>query len=423
MSRRSIIVASAVVACLATTGPVWAASDVSNSSSTSNKATGSVAGGVASSQSSTIISGAATGGFNTGGSGGFNTGSGGSGGFNTGGAGGFNTGGSGAGGSGNTGGNTGGSGGFNSGGGSGTGGSGGGSGGTGPGGSGGSGEPGSGGGNTGPGNGKPQTFNYRVNGKSGGGEEAQVGIWSQALVAHVEKTEPYLQMRGNVYSLVAGIDRRFGKLLVGVAVPLEDVEMQTRYNNGTYRDTGVGVVPYFAYPINQTWMLDGSVGYNWLNYYSSHQDGGAHGTFDGTRFTSSGNVTGSYAVGNWRMQPRAGIAYSFEDQHAYVDNTGTRVDENAFALGVVTAGGKIGYAIDKFVPYGKFMGEWDWRQPYSVLKANAQQSHLDDFGGTAALGLEYYGGGITASLEADYNSLFKQDLDVYSLIGRVRWEF
>ena len=69
------------------------------------------------------------------------------------------------------------------------------------------------------------------------------------------------------------------------------------------------------------------------------------------------------------------------------------------------------------------MGEWDFRHAAAVLKSNGQLSEIDSGGGLAGLGVETTSGGHTASLEADYNSLGRQDLDVWTLIGRYRYAF
>ena len=366
--------------------PAFAASDVSTSSATSNAVVGSVAGSVASGQASSIISSAATGGFTASGTGGFTAS--GTGGFNASGSGGFN-------------------------------------GGTGGGGGGGAGGSVAPDGGAAP-SGKPTSFNFHSdNGKSGGDEASKISIWGQAVWANVNKSETALVMNGNVYNMMGGIDRRLStKLVTGLAVGFEDVEMITKFNNGTYRDRGITVAPYMGWTLNPDWTLDGSASYTFLDYDSARNNGAVHGNFDGARWGASSNLTGSFAKGNWRYQPRANASYTVELQNSYKDNLSTVVDANRFANGELSGGGKVGYDFGvPITPYFKGMAQWNFVRPDAVIKSNGDKSLVYDYSGVAGLGGEYSKDGATASLEVDYNSLFERELDVWVLIARARWQF
>jgi hypothetical protein len=371
------------------TQSAYAASDVSNTPTLSNKATGSVAASIASSQASTIISTAATGGF-TAGTGGFSAG--GSGGF-----GGFSGGGTGGNG-GFSGGGTGGSGGFG----------------------------GTGGTPTNTPN-QPQAFDFRLNGggESGGDGPSRNGVWAQGMWADVDKTEQYLKMHGNVYNVAIGADHRFSeRFLVGVALAYENVDFTTTFNTGKYKDDGETVTPYFAYMLSQNWTFDAAASYSWLTYHANRDDGQlVSSSFSGNRFGASANLTGNFANGNWRFLPKAGLFYSFEHQNSYTDSALEAVDTNSFALGRFSAGGKVGYDFEGVMPFVKLTGDWDFRTAAAVVKINGQMSEVDHGGAEAGVGLEVNRRTFSGSLEADYNSLGRQDLDVWAIIGRVRWEF
>lgn len=374
--------------------PAHAASDVSNTPTLSNKATGSVAASIASSQASTIISTAATGGF-TAGTGGFSAG--GAGGFGAGGTGGF------------SGGGTGGTGGFSGGAGAGNGGTG-------------------GSGTNGPN--RPQAMNFRLNGggESGGDGPSRNGVWAQALWADVDKTEKYLNMHGNVYNVMGGFDHRFNdRVLAGLAFGYENVDFTTTFNTGKYKDEGETLSPYLAFTLSRNWTVDGAVSYSWLSYDSRRTDTSGSvfsSSFKGNRFAASGTMTGNFVVGeNWRLQSKTQLLYSFEHQDSYVESSLAAVDANAFALGRLSTGGKFGYDINGVLPYVKAMAEWDFRTPPAVLKINQQLSEVDHGGGVLGLGVELNRGPLSGSIEADYNSLGRQDLSVWALIGRFRWEF
>jgi hypothetical protein len=408
--RRLGLLGNGVVALTLCSGSfAFAASDVSNSSSASNQATSSVVSSVASTQTATIISSAATGGFSVGGgTGGFSPG-GGTGGFSPGGGtGGGATGGGGTGGfspgggqgSGQGGSGTGGSGGFSPGGGEGN---------------------GQGGGQGGSG---PSSFNTRQQGVAGGDGSATMGVWAQGLWANIDKTEPYMKMSGNAYSLMAGMDKLFAdRYLAGLALGWENIDLTTNFNNGTYKSKGVTLAPYFAYKITPSWTVDATFGYSWLDYDTTSQYGSISSNYSGNRMMGGSNLTGVYALNNWRLQPKMSVLYTRSTQESYTDSANVAAESSASNLGRLAGGAKIGYAFGNFLPYAKVMGEWDFKHPNAVLKGDGQMSIVDNAGMVGGLGLEVSKGGLTGSLEVENNSLFRQELNVWMAIARVRWDW
>lgn len=353
----------------------WAASDVSNSGGSSRQATTAVAAPIASAQTASLISGAIGGaiggGFTGGGSGGgFSPGGGSGGGFSPGG---------GVGGGGNS---------------------------TGP----------------GPQSSLPLTS---TRGKAGGGEAAKFGIWTQGTYSHVDRQETGLEMRGNVYNAAVGADYKFtDRVLGGIAVSYESSDIDTSYNNGTFKGSGVSVAPYLGVTLDKNWTWDVSAGYGWLNYDVSRANDSITGSYNATRVFGATNVTGSFAAGSYLFQPRAGVVMSREDMDAYRESNGTEVGADHTSFGRATAGSKFGYALGNGnVPYVKLMAEWDFLRPDQVLKSGSQLSSDDKFGGVAGIGYELYSGPFTGSVEVNYNSLFREDLDLWTAALRARWEF
>ena len=381
-----------VLGVMAVASSAFAASDVSNNSAASNRATGSAVASVASSQTATIISSAATGGF-SGGSGGFSTG--GSGGFSTGGSGGFNSGGGAPAPTG-----TGGSGGFNS------------------------GTPEGAPAGAPPGADKGSLLLDNLKGRAAGSDDDPSAIWIQTLGATIRRTELDLGMHGLVLNAMGGFDHRFDDdYLLGLAAGFEHTSINTTYNQGYYRTNGYTLSPYGSITLTPKWTIDGSVGYTYMNYSTARQGESVTGTFSGGRWFAASNLTGGFAAGDWRFQPKLGVSFTHEMQNAYTDSSGAAVDSNTFSMGSLTGGGKLGYDIDGVLPYLKVLGEWDFKQPDAVLKANGQMSEVDAGGGLAGLGVEISKDQMTGSLELDYNSVLRRDTDVFELIGRVHIAF
>jgi len=71
-------------------------------------------------------------------------------------------------------------------------------------------------------------------------------VWSQGQWSSVDQTESSLEMQGDVYSMLAGIDGRwFDSFRTGLAIGYEYSDIATKYNNGTFRSSGVTAAPYF----------------------------------------------------------------------------------------------------------------------------------------------------------------------------------
>ena len=358
------------VAGLAVAGPAMAASDVSNNQGVANQAISAVTAPVASSQTASLIGSAIGnalgGGFSVGGAGGFTGG--GSGGFSPSPSGGFSPGGSG-----------------------------------------------------GP---TSMLMNTRETGKAGGGSPAKFGLWAQGAWVNIDKTEAALAMDGNIYNVVGGLDYKFNsRVLAGLALGGEWTDITTKFNNGTFKDTGVTLAPYVGVTLTPHWGWDLSVGHTWLSYDVKSNSGATTGSFDGNRWFGASNFTGNYAVKRWILSPKVGVMYLKESQDAYTDSRGGANASNDILFGNVTGGGKVGYAFNNFVPYAKLMGEWDFKQPSAVLKSNGQMSAVDDAGATAAVGIDIFKGPISGTLEGAYNSIGRTALDVWQTTARIRYQF
>lgn len=261
-------------------------------------------------------------------------------------------------------------------------------------------------------------------GMAGGGAASKFGVWTQGTYSYVDRSESGLEMSGDVYNLVAGADyKATDKILLGVAVSGEYANIDTSYNNGTFKGSGVSVAPYIGVTLSPNWSADVSGGYGWLSYDVDRNNDAISGSYNARRTFVTGTVTGAYAHQSWRFQPKASVSYTHEFQDAYTEKGGSRIDSDTTEFGRFSAGSKIGYAIGNGVPYLKLMGEWDFLKPDAVIKANGQESYSSNGGGVIGLGYEIYRGGFIGSAEVNYNSLFRENLDLYTVALRARYEF
>ncbi len=261
-------------------------------------------------------------------------------------------------------------------------------------------------------------------GMAGGGAASKFGVWTQGTYSYIDRAESGLEMSGHAYNLVAGADYKVtDTFLAGLALAWEYSDLDTDFNRGTFSGSGISAVPYIGITLTPNWTMDLSGGYGWLSYDSDRNNGAITGNYNARRTFATGNLTGSFAHNNWRFQPKAGVSYIHEFQDSYTESNGAAVDSDTIEFGRLSGGTKIGYAVGNSVPYIKVMAEWDFLRPDAVLKSNGQASSTSDGGGVIGLGYEIYSGGFIGSVEANYNSLFREDLDLYTVALRARYAF
>ncbi len=355
---------------LMATTSAFAASDVSNSGSAANQAVTAVAAPIASAQTASLISGAIGGGLGGGLSGGL-------GGFSGGTGGGFS-----------------------------------------PGGGGGGFSPGGAGGNT------TSFLNSREQGRAAGNGDKRWGAWAMGSYTTIENTQSGVQMDGNVYNLVGGLDYMLtDRVVVGVSLGYENLDLDTTFNLGSVKNDGFSLIPYVGYQINNTWSVDLAGGMSWLNY-DVKRNTTVTGSYDAERWLVSANLSGNYGFGRVRLMPKFGVLYLEEESDAYRESTGGTVAGNKTKLGRLTAGGKVGYAFDSVMPFFKLVGEYDFDKNDPSLIAPGRFTHDEDFGAQIGGGFDFYGSSvISGTVEGAYLSAGREDLNIWTVSARLRAKF
>ncbi len=273
--------------------------------------------------------------------------------------------------------------------------------------------------------GGPQSFlNSRDAGRAGGAGDKRFGAWMQGAYSTVDNTQVGLQFDGSVYNLVGGLDYMVNdKVVVGVALGYEMLDITTSFNAGSIEADGFGVTPYIGISLTNAWSLDAAAGYTWLSY-DTKRNTNITASYDAERWFVASNLTGNYASGRWRLMPKVGVLYLEEESDAYRDSTGGSLEGSVTKLGRISAGGRVGYAFDSVMPYFKLMGEYDFEKNGSVRLGNGTFSHDDDMGGQVGIGFDFYGSNtLSGNVEASYNSLGRTDLDIWTTSARLRVKF
>ena len=253
------------------------------------------------------------------------------------------------------------------------------------------------------------------------------GLWLQGGYTDVDQSTSGAAFSGDLVNVVAGYDRFVTeRLLLGVAFSYETLDMDTRFltGRGSLENDGYGLAPYIGYRFDDTWSADLAVGYNWLTYDSKVNNNTASGSFDAERWFANTSVNGIFRSANWRFLPKVGLLYMKETQDAYTQTDGVRVAEADIRLGRVYGGGRIGYATETMMPYIKLIGEYDFKRPSAQAIGNGQFTSDDDTGAQIGAGIEFFSTGpYSGAVEVAYNSAFREDLDVWNALARIRMAF
>lgn len=270
-------------------------------------------------------------------------------------------------------------------------------------------------------------LNSRDTGRNAGAIEKPFGIWAQGAYTNIDNSQVGASAEGDVYNLVAGFDYKpTERMVIGITGIYETIDLDTGTlgGRGSLKEDGFGIAPYLGYQLTDRWTASLSGGYSWLNYDSKRNNDTVSGSYDATRWFANASLSGVYASGNFRFLPMVGVLYLEEEQDGYTESTGTVVGSNTIKLGRLSAGGRVGYVAGNMMPYVKLIGEYDFEHPDAVAIGNGTFSNDDDTGGQIGVGVDFFSTGpLSGTVEASYNSLGRTDLDVWSLMGRLRMRF
>jgi outer membrane autotransporter protein len=274
-------------------------------------------------------------------------------------------------------------------------------------------------------------FNTRnIAGASAQGRAPATGVWLQGAYTYVDNSETGGQFDGDVFNILVGIDHkpaRFNnRLVVGVAAGYETMSIDTKFNAGTFDGDGFTVAPYIGYIVTPNVAVDLALGAAILDYDNKRTTGGTvTGSFDAKRYFAAGNVTGNFQAynGKVRLSPKAGLLALLEDQDSYTDSVGTAVPSTKIHLGRAMFGLEAGYnAGNGIEPFVGVTGNWDFNRNSPVTLVGGKTASDDEFSATFRAGLNIRRGNISGMLAGETNQL-KNDIETYSVMGRIRLDF
>jgi len=268
-------------------------------------------------------------------------------------------------------------------------------------------------------------FNTRQTGVSAG-NSPKSGFWVQGGYTSVEGTDTGGEFDGDVMNFLVGVDTKpSSNSVVGVAIGYEDLDIDTPFNTGTFAGTGFGITPYFGMSLSPSVSVQFLGGWTSIEYDTTRNSGAITSSFDADRIFGSASITGNVMLSkDFNLKPKATLLYVTEDQDSTTDSSGIAVASQTLDLGRISFGGTLSYMGDKASPYVRVMGEYDYQIEDAVDLGNGNFSSNDDTGIAGAVGVNLnLGNGLAGNLEISSSSFLRENLDVYTYTGRIRYNW
>lgn len=267
-------------------------------------------------------------------------------------------------------------------------------------------------------------YNTREAGRAAGAGDKKFGAWVQGAYSSVENSQIGAQFDGSVYNGLIGLDYSVSdRAVVGLALGYETADIDTSFNRGKIESNGFTVSPYVGFALNNTWSVSLLGGYSWLTYDVTRNTN-VTASYDAERWFTAASLDGNYGFGRVSVRPTVGVLYLEEKGDAFRDSSGSQSLESKSKLGRITAGATVGYAFAKVMPYVKLIGEYDFEKNPATDLGNGSFSHVEDFGGKVGAGLQFFASNsVSGNIETSYNSLGREDMDVWSTSARLSLRF
>ena len=266
-------------------------------------------------------------------------------------------------------------------------------------------------------------FNSRQTGVSAG-NAPKAGWWVQGGFTSVEGDDTGGEFDGDVINILVGADYKVNpKSVFGVALGYEDLDIDTAFNNGTFEGKGFGITPYLGMNLSPQWSLQAIGGWTSVEYDTTRNNGAISSSFDATRIFGSASLVGTFKMSrNLVAAPKLSIMHLAEDQDGTTDSAGNVTTGETIDLGRVSFGGTLSYLAGRVSPFIRVLGEYDYSKEDAVNLGNGNFSSDDKFGINATVGFNMnMGNGMTGNVEATSATLLRDNLDVYTVSGRIRY--
>lgn len=197
-------------------------------------------------------------------------------------------------------------------------------------------------------------------------QDSGLSVWTATSHSNVADNNKDItfnrkQYEGDINTFTLGVGKRQNsRLLTGVALTAAKVSLDTLWNFGTYESDSTSLAPYFTYLLNDTFSLNGSLGYAWNEANMKASLGAVppnSASYDSGRTFASLGVKASRWFDKFNLTGHLNYSYSTEDIDGYTwDRSGMglaplRVKSSRVDYGRTELGVKASYLYGKAMPY------------------------------------------------------------------------
>jgi hypothetical protein len=257
--------------------------------------------------------------------------------------------------------------------------------------------------------------------------ERRWNLWADEVYYDISDHREGLDMSGstNVFSL--GADTRLDKnTILGFSVSRVDSKVDS-FNGGMRMAAGgFNIGPYLAYQVSDSWMLDGTLIYGWMD---NKQDLlFLSGDYGSTSLSGSLGATGQYFWSNTSIRPRLAINYSHNRSKGYrmsgdYQGLALHLDNESGSYNQGNMTGTVEFSRVYYtdiglplMPYAELGLDYGFERPNDgyILTGDLSSARTEPLSGTMRLGLRtLIGGEATLTTSAGYTSIGQDDLNIW----------
>jgi len=243
-------------------------------------------------------------------------------------------------------------------------------------------------------------------GASSGGNTQS--LWISSTIDSLENTFSRTAFYGATQNVLVGYDfTHSDRYVLGISGGYEASNYVTKFNSGNEKTGGYNLNPYAAWLISDAWSLDLIAGYGKFSTSQSRTLGtgvltttAVDSDVSSKRAFASSNVTGIWALGNWKLTGSLGYLWSQRDQDAYTENgiTGAAVPESKQTSKQWNLLGEVAYGRGNSEGY--FGARYEDIRNYQKVELTSglgEQPANDPTSVLLTAGWRYFGKGLTAS--------------------------
>lgn len=262
-------------------------------------------------------------------------------------------------------------------------------------------------------------------GKSAGAKEKKTGVWILGSYSEIENDFINTKYDGDIVAIVGGIDYRLtNRVVAGIALSYEDVDITTTFNNGTIETSGVGIAPYAVFKLTDKITADINASYTVLDTDTTRTSGTVTGQFDANRVTAGANLNIGHSVNKFFMSASVGFLYINESQDSYTESNGTFVPASDISIGQGRVSATVGYNLGKAQPFLTAQLQHEFWAPSAPLLGGGLASPEEDTTGVVVgAGISFALSDTTSGTISVSSTEAREDFSLYSVSARIRVQF